>query len=1460
MSDVAKRFVGERSVNWIALVLVLVVLGGAAAGVFWVYKRQVARQADEIRAQIARAEAAGGADLDKLYELYLRVEPRDAEALQKYGERLSKSAKTSREKLKAIGILDRAVRESPSNVALRQALVGLALQPGFDAQCNPDPHLQALIEAIPASAVPCEQLAERAEARGDFARAEALLREGLKREEARVSTRVRLAKLLHFRLKKEDEARALLGEGTAKNAKAYAKIDVGTLGPADRLGVAEFWREVGETQRSQRIVDEALKAFPEDADVLLASARDLEDLAGKASEQGRKELKNQAIERLKKGLQIAPDREDSYVRLAYAYLQSNRQDDARAILEKGLAAIPSSFGVRWAQCESLLSGTTDDASLRGAERVIEDIRAMEPQIELVQFLEARLNITRRRWLEAAQGLTKALPALARQPLVNRQALLMQATCYRELGEPVLREAAYRRLLGTDPLNIDAHLGLGETLADQKRYAESLEQLGRIARHVAKENQARLQATMLIALVGREALKESGRQWDQVDKALGEFERELAASDALDAGQKLEWRHLLLDLRVERLAKENRFRDAVPVVDAFVSSVESSTDGAIKESARKKALANAYRSKASLLVSLNDEAKARAALAEGRKKTGDGVALRIAEAQIECARGFPKDAAVLDKLVNGEETFEPRERLLLLRSLASIRQRASDYDGAMALYRRAAELSPHDLSIQRSLFLLALDSGDLEQARKAAAALAAMNAVPGSPAACAEALLALEGFERSPNPSELRKQAVNLQGSEAHLRSWIGVWRALGRIAELENKPKEAISRYRSAFDPAAPSHRIARRLLHLNYQVEDYAESRRWFLPAKLDTADQTLLKCAAETAVRVGDFAATRALVARAAPLNTNDVDLAIWGGVILQAAQSTADAERLLRRAVEAAPGHPRPLAALVEMLVRHERKSEARQALEAAYKNIPPARLPLVKARCEEAYGDLETARRSIEDALKQSPANVEVLRYAVDFYVRRFELHKALDAATQLQREPSASPEDRAFAARMKGIAFVAAGRTEDARRSLADIGPPTGGATGGDFKLDIRSRAVILALQPSTQSWRDALAELKRLEELDVAEISDQLIAAQLERNLGDWPAAKSRLSKSASRLKRDDPRVLGPLVHGMLDAREPIAQIEPWLERLERSTPRDAGVLLLRARFLQQKDQSGASFVAKSLGDKTMDALTAGMILVELSDPSAAAVLRSAAGDVTNPETREQIAAAVQLLRVMAKSDKAVEALRLCNVLRSKLPPAVYAQTFLEILQAVPNPPHELTAAFADWLRRTNKENPKDYSLRLAAASLESCLGRQSEAISQLTSLKSEIPSTDPIYAGVVNNLALLSALVDKKGEQAERTLEEQIAAAPNLLELRDTLGVVRLEIGKIDQALADFKELTLLSPKGAVYYHLARAQSLKGDRRGAEVSLGKARGLGFRREELHALERPHYDRLVAELKIAAAS
>jgi len=1422
---------GERSINWAALFLILLLVGGGVAGITWHYRRQVDRQAQAVRAQIARAEKGEDDEkLETLYERLLRLAPRDAETLDKYGMLLSKAATTPREKAQAVRILDRAVRENTTKIELRQALVDLAVLPGFDDICNPDPHLEILRTALPNSAAPCERLAARAEARGDNAGAEALLLDGMKRDKTHFATRLRLARLWRLRMKQEKKAEALATE-----------LEKEKLSGADRLALAGYWRDSGDAAREWAVVSAAQQAFPDDPDVLLASARSLEERADRAAPAVQTDLLRQAREALVKGAVAAPKRFDFYVRRAYLDVREKKFDEARQVVEKGLSEIPSNTDLHWAKCEVFLADGRP-AALERAEPAIKEFRALNPPMELSQYLEARLAFANRRWVDAVQKLETVAPLLAREPTMNRRGLLMLGSAYRELGEPVLREMAYRRLIASEPLNIDAYVGLGEALADQRRYTEAITQLAPIHSKVSDSDRGRVGATLLISLVRREAEKQPAqRRWTEVDRLLDEVDKSQPNNT------------LVLQLRVERLSAEKKFDEAIAAVDRFVAATNAPAAG------RNLAIAEALKSKVLLFLEKKDEAGARAALELARKKMGDGIQIRLAETAIETAHGLPKDLRVLDRLAERVDKFESRDRFMLWRGLALIRHSFGDERGALDLYRRASSINPQDQRVQRARFLLALDAGDLKQAGDAAEKLAASNAGPGSPAVCARALLELEGYENNPRPNELRQHAVNLIGNDKFYQSWVGVPRAVGRLAELESKSVEALRHYEASYDPKAPSARLAQRVLQLYERNGDYESAEKWLTAARLEPADPAVLRVAAEVAVRAKNYEQARLLVARAAPSTTEDPEMAVWGGTVLQAARAYPEAEALLRRGIAIAPTNPRPLIALVEMLARQNRKADAKREFDAHASKLPSTAFTMARVRFEEALGNVAAARDLTKQAIQRSPNDMETVGWATDFFLRHGDLQDALVVASKFEQSTPPGSVARERAARVKGVVLLALGKTDDARKALQVTGRAIPGAAGArDLRGDVRARAAILAVQPNTSSWRDALVELKRLEAVRASTLSDQLMAAQIELNLGDWTAARARLMSLAQGPEANNAQLLATIVRAMIDHGEPAQNVENRLRRLEADEPDQLATIYLRARFLAQLDRTKATaFLEKKVGEKKVDRFAAGMMLAEMNDQQdAATFLKAAAADVARNPTAETLTAGIQATRALARSGKFRDAYALAKSMQPKLVPPLYAQLVLDAIFATADEiPKDLAADFVDWLQKQLTGDSKQYGLKLAAAAMESRLGRHTEALERLRVLKAEMPETDLAYPSLINTFAYLTAFVDKKPEIAEPLLAAQVAKNSSQLELRDTLCLIRLQMQKLEQALADLQELSVISPKGSVLFHLALAQQRKGMTNAARTSLDSARRAGFQPELLHELERPLYRELEASLK-----
>jgi len=1428
LRDDAVRFWGDRTVNWVALTAVMVIVGAGVAGMVWLHRVNRARQMEVLRADIAAAEEGrGDKRLDQLLKRVLWIAPRDPEALDKYASLLAAKATTKREKCQAIAVLERAVRENPGKVALRRTLVDLSLAPGIGDICNPEPHLEFLQAAFPESAVYCARLAARAVAQGDLGRAEMLLKQGMERDRKDLATRLQLASLCRTRLGREKYA-----------AELIAEVDANALKASDRLALAEYWRDAGDVTKRDATIAAAAAAFPNNLDVMLALAASLGERADAETGAASEALLSRARDLLKKGSERAPFRDEFFVRLAGLEATHGRRASAFTVVDNGLAANPDSAQLRWVKCE-LLMDVGGEAALQKVDALAEEIRSLAPGHDYLRLLELRLKFARRRWIEAAQGLEQSMPLLAHNRPLYRQGLRLLADAYRELGEPVMQEAACRRLLAMDPLNVDACTGLAEALTAQRRFTDVVSQLGQLYPRLRPANPLRLTAMLARAMTSLEAAKRpEQRQWRTADRMI---------EDAAKFNQRAADR-----LRVERLAADDRVEEALTFIRRVL--VDFPVDQARKQLDADRA--ELHRTIVMLLLRKGDAVKAWLTLDQARTELGDCVPLRLAEAAILGTDRSTTHGPAFDRLAAGAEAFDEADRVTLWRELASIRQGLGDSSAALELYGRALGIKPLDQTLQRARFLAAFDAGDLKQADEAATAMAVVNASSGSPSTCARALLDLRDYEAAPDASRLHNQQVNLVGYDKYYTSWSGVPLALARVAELDGNARDALNHYNASVDRNTPSQWVARRLLLLNHQMGEDVAAQRWLATIGPESADRPTLMAAAEVALNTGNPVLAGAFVGRAAPADKADVDVSLWAAALLQAADSPAAAEVMLRRAVVAAPSQARGVVALIEFLVGRHRTEEAKKVVEAAAGRMSRSMTLLTKARLEEIVGNLTAARALVDAAAKDSPNDCAALRSVIEFRLRDQDFLNLRSAAAQLRQARDASASDKSWALRIESYALAADGQADAAQRVLEQAFPGSASVKRDD-KFDIRARAIASAHQPNVRGRREALQELARLEVVGLAEPSDQLFSAQLEVSLDRRADARRRLMPLADRF--GNVAALSFLVREMLNNDDPEKEIDVRLKRLEAVASNQPDVIHMRAQLLNRSNPAAAvDHLSRQVSRGAIDDLAAGRMLDDIGNLSgAAAFLKKAAGDRAGSLTPRQRSAAILLARILAQDGNAEEASSQCRILQDELTTSQYAQLVLEVLSAAKDGTSQrMTEEFADWLNRQIAKSPKDASLRLAVAGLEFQRGRYARAIELLTLLKSETPPNDPVFPAIINNCAYAMALGENMPEAAAGLLAQHLATSPTDFALRDTLAVVYLQQGKTNEAIAELQELAAMAPTGPVYFHLARAHAKKGDLAASRSALKRAFRLRFRPQELPAVERPMYEAVRAALKL----
>ncbi len=159
--------------------------------------------------------------------------------------------------------------------------------------------------------------------------------------------------------------------------------------------------------------------------------------------------------------------------------------------------------------------------------------------------------------------------------------------------------------------------------------------------------------------------------------------------------------------------------------------------------------------------------------------------------------------------------------------------------------------------------------------------------------------------------------------------------------------------------------------------------------------------------------------------------------------------------------------------------------------------------------------------------------------------------------------------------------------------------------------------------------------------------------------------------------------------------------------------------------------------------------------------------------------------------------------------------------------------------------------------LRLQLADLMDQRGKYDVAVNHLREVIKD--ANEPNNVVALNNLAWLLAH-NNEAEHALEYINKAIDGLGKRPELLDTRGVIYMNLGKTDKALADLKEATKDSTSANRLFHLARAHYLARDRDNAIKELTKARQLpldqALNPNKLHPKEQEMCRRMLEELRV----
>jgi tetratricopeptide (TPR) repeat protein len=218
------------------------------------------------------------------------------------------------------------------------------------------------------------------------------------------------------------------------------------------------------------------------------------------------------------------------------------------------------------------------------------------------------------------------------------------------------------------------------------------------------------------------------------------------------------------------------------------------------------------------------------------------------------------------------------------------------------------------------------------------------------------------------------------------------------------------------------------------------------------------------------------------------------------------------------------------------------------------------------------------------------------------------------------------------------------------------------------------------------------------------------------------------------------------------------------------------------------------------------------------------------------------------LAEFYARQNRNADALNLLEQNATEYPPATLAMVALNILYTIDQPrPGDISRV------RTliQKYAPKGSDLLMEEAALCNLEGNYSKAIEYYE----RVIARDPKNVLAINNYAFLLAFHSNKYTEALdwiRRAKSQSKPEPVLF---DTEGIILIRSGNPDAAVELLLDAVTDSPTASSFFHLAQAYSQSGKRHEAMIELAKARKIGLRSSDLHALERETYQNLLKDLQ-----
>ena len=1099
----AKKRLNTRLLAWL-----LTGVAACGAGVQAWHTYQVKRHAGAWLRQARLAKEQGNWRQSANYlSRYLALEPADLDAQVEYALAIERGNPSAKARWQAMAILEHVLNRRREVHDVRRHVIRVAM--GLGRYADARTHLAVLLKAAPEDGELQHLLAECLEAAGEYDEAATWYEKAIGHAPDQVTSYLRLADLLRYRLEDPERGREILDQLVARNDQSV---------PA-HLCRARYAFSQGSVEQAVHDVRRARELAPLDLDVLLAAAA----LAPAADSVG------ETRAYVKKGLETHPRSAELYRALADLELQGERPREAIGCLRRGLTFLPHHPVLLQSLADLLIQqGEVDEAgNLLGRLS-----RADDPAVR-AGYWQARLQMGREQWQEAAKRLEAARMELGAFPEWAKATELALGQCYERLGVFDRQVAAYRRAALLDPASGPARMGLASALLAAGRVSEAVGEYWQAVKLVPVPKGA-WTALGRALLVRNLRLPPHLRDWQEVEQVLDRAAQCPAEAVALSL------------LRADVLVARNQ-----------------------PESAREE-LEQAHRGQpervelwialAGLAEQQGRTAEALRLLDEAGRRFGDRADLYRARVRFWSRREGAEARHALADLGRALEGPLPPDQPAVIRELAEALTRCGEAAEAERLCTSLAERQPADLHAREVLIEWYWRFGDDAGLQRVVGEVRRIEGDGGALWRLGEAarlvLRVRQGKSDGLGPARLLLEEAARQRPD-----WPRVPLLQAAVSELERKPEQAIRDYQRALELGDRQPGMVQRLVQLLVEQRRFGEADRALrlLEERLPLSGP-LIKQAAEVALANQDAARAWELARRAVPPSSRDYRDHVWFSRLAEATGHPAEAKDRLHAALERCGDTPDLWLALVRHLAAAGRNQEAEAAMQQATERLGPERAALALAECQRILGRNEQASARYQAALEARPDDFTVLEKAGGHFLAIGKPEQAEPLLRKLLEADVAAPEGiRGWARRQLTLLLAGSGKDADYQEALRLVAP------AGKRNLpveDQRVRARVLAKRPEHQAEALRLLEASLPQQPLINE--EQTTLAELYEAAGDRTRAREQwLNLLAA--EGQNPLHLAHYIRCLLRWGEP-GEAGRWLTQLELLEPGTPRTQSLRAQ------------------------------------------------------------------------------------------------------------------------------------------------------------------------------------------------------------------------------------------------------------------------------------------------------